>query len=1625
MATEATPRRTTRRSARLANHIEDDNTNDHESVSFSSSHGIPNDSLQPKRKNGKLNEKENTTVEKEEEEEEGEGEKEAQTAASKFEYDVLCNELFHLKEFGNLPAFDPLVDYSEKLNFQSFIKENNLELDSAGRGHSNLRKRKNIQKLVQDRYNKAKKDVKNHETSRLMHAQNKNKAVKNSASSPKPYQHEHSRQYSVKKEHGDEEKENHSNGILEANGNSKQEPAISLKKRKNTTKTTKKLQKQEDQEATGEESTHSYTSSSSDLSEYELISPPKKKLKFVLSPYTPTITNPMHVTIPKYANLNEYLNSFRSLDEDMSQDEFQQYVLAQSQIFQKIRNAVQSNVLKVQDHELKEVNIKDVSLPQQHIEPIKLVYKQQNQYPLQDHLINQGVVLSKLFQRSQRNKAAITRKIANMIEQHFKHIQGAEQRRVKEEKKKIRALARSTAHQVKRRWALAEKAYRVLKKNEENELKKIQGKKHLSEMLEKSSMLLNQQLNINEEETSEDIESESGLEEDESNTSFSGSDEELTTEEEEELEEDEKLENDLLLTVEQLKEKYKDLDAQEKQLDQHAGDTDGIDGVASVLEDADSKTALIAHGEFSESDAGLLDEDSFSESNSDSISTEYSSSDIGQNEEDKEEEEQGFDEGDGDETHSVNHGVQRTSALSSLFEDYGDKDDSEVSDFEVAEKESENISRIEDLQVDEMRAEEVVEDGFSVKSQEITENDKSPDSSIELERYKNEDMQNDHTDAEMLDSEPSAEQSKETTDPLAVVDVPVPKLLKGTLRIYQKQGLNWLASLYNNQTNGILADEMGLGKTIQTISLLCWLAMEKKIWGPHLIVVPTSVLLNWEMEFKRFAPGFKVLSYYGTPQERKRKRKGWNKLDAFHICITSYQLVVTDQHSFKRKKWQYMILDEAHNIKNFRSTRWQALLNFNTERRLLLTGTPLQNNITELWSLLYFLMPKTLLENGAVEGFADLDAFQQWFGNPVDKIMETTGSDAQDSDTQKTVDKLHQVLRPYLLRRLKADVEKQMPGKHEHIVYCKLSKRQRFLYDEFMSRAQTRETLANGNFLSIINCLMQLRKVCNHPDLFEVRPIVTSLAIEKSVADDYLFLARRILQKMAYQSYDKNIDLKFMGMLFTQEIADQNTLKSSFQYDKVSKLSVFQNFSQEIVKLRREHETENSAPYDYQNITKYYETKERNRIKNCISSLEHMNYVNMHRCNTNYQYGKNLIDLVTVNGDMNNFYVEPTTRTCLNLINNEKDNIDKFGVITPNVVVLQNNDIFMNMGVNSENDYHLKQKLYGMDNPFHHLQTKLAIEFPDKSLLQYDCGKLQKLATLLKDLKDNGHRALIFTQMTKVLDILEQFLNNHGYLYLRLDGATKIEDRQMLTEKFNSDTRVTCFILSSRSGGLGINLTGADTVIFYDSDWNPAMDKQCQDRCHRIGQTRDVHIYRFVSEHTIESNILKKAQQKTQLDNVIIQQGDFTTDYFSKLTVKDMLGNENAVEELVSESAEEEKPNTKEEGNTKLLIKDRVLPSSGANLSKLLAQAEDEDDAKAVNVALQESNLDSEDFKEASSIPAMTTANGLPLATTNGIDTTSTQQTEQQLAAYDDEYEGTNHVEEYMIRFIANGFYYD
>jgi len=831
----------------------------------------------------------------------------------------------------------------------------------------------------------------------------------------------------------------------------------------------------------------------------------------------------------------------------------------------------------------------------------------------------------------------------------------------------------------------------------------------------------------------------------------------------------------------------------------------------------------------------------------------------------------------------------------------------------------------------------------------------------------------------------------------SVIRTPVPSLLRGTLREYQHEGLDWLADLYAKGRSGILADEMGLGKTIQSISVLAHLAEVHEVWGPHLIVVPTSVMLNWEMEFKKFLPGFKILTYYGNQEERKQKRRGWMADDSFNVCITSYQLVLQDANSFKRRRWHYMILDEAHNIKNFRSERWQTMMTFNTRARLLLTGTPLQNNLTELWSLLFFLHYGQDNE-GEDDAFAGLKEWSEWFKRPVESILEH-GRQVLDEEDKEQVAKLHKVIRPFLLRRLKRDVEKQMPLKYEHVELCRLSKRQRQLYDGFMSRAQTKETLASGNYLSIINALMQLRKVCNHPDLFETRPINTSFAMPKSVAAEFEIRDLLVRRKLSLDARD-NLDLDFLKLA---PISDESM--SKIEYMGTSKRHAYNQFkSLRDIQSKRVPRGWVWHGEDRDGVLGSLENVGR---KARLQDIERTMYYEAYRHNTHPIYGGGLLDKLSLKTARSRLAKPANDKSSSgwNTISNlepmdlvhsiasrsaqMEPYVQKFACITPAAVATD-----LNLATVTEaGAVALRQQLQSSagSDPFHQARMKLSIAFPDKRLLQYDCGKLQRLDKLLRQLQAGGHRALIFTQMTKVLDILEQFLNIHGHRYLRLDGATKIEQRQILTDRFNNDTRILAFILSSRSGGLGINLTGADTVIFYDLDWNPAMDKQCTDRAHRIGQTRDVHIYRFVSEHTIESNILRKANQKQLLDDVVIQEGEFTTDYMNKLSYRDML----------DDQAEDDEAGA---------AMDRVL-GNDKNNTVVLEQAEDQEDRAAAKVAAREiQHADDGDFEDKTAAATATATPRTNDAQTPGpFGATETPLAEAHAST-------SNHIDDYLVR---------
>lgn len=250
--------------------------------------------------------------------------------------------------------------------------------------------------------------------------------------------------------------------------------------------------------------------------------------------------------------------------------------------------------------------------------------------------------------------------------------------------------------------------------------------------------------------------------------------------------------------------------------------------------------------------------------------------------------------------------------------------------------------------------------------------------------------------------------------------------------------MNWIANLYDEGINGILADEMGLGKTVQSIAFLAHIAERYGIWGPFLVISPASTLHNWQQELARFVPNFKVIPYWGSPSERKILRKFWDTRNlhtpeaSFHVVVTSYQLIVTDYKYFNRIKWQYMVLDEAQAIKSSSSTRWKMLLGFNCRNRLLLSGTPIQNSMAELWALLHFIMP-TLFDSH--------EEFNEWFSKDIESHAENkTGID------EKHLSRLHMILKPFMLRRVKKDVENELSDKIEIMMYCPLTNRQRMLY---------------------------------------------------------------------------------------------------------------------------------------------------------------------------------------------------------------------------------------------------------------------------------------------------------------------------------------------------------------------------------------------------------------------------------------------------------------------------------------------------------------------------------------------------------------------------------------------------
>lgn len=577
-----------------------------------------------------------------------------------------------------------------------------------------------------------------------------------------------------------------------------------------------------------------------------------------------------------------------------------------------------------------------------------------------------------------------------------------------------------------------------------------------------------------------------------------------------------------------------------------------------------------------------------------------------------------------------------------------------------------------------------------------------------------------------------SEETKATKEKLEKVSksatMKQPSLVTGaTMREYQLEGTEWLITLYENGLNGILADEMGLGKTLQCIGLLAFL-YEQGIKGPFLVTAPLSTVGNWVKEVKRFAPSLPVLGYVGSKDERKELRDVHFARDGFKgsIVITSYEIVLRDFEYLNRNEWKFLIVDEGHRLKNVNSKLIRELKKLRTQNRLLLTGTPLQNNLNELWSLLNFILPDI---------FHDLELFQKWFDfsslTDLKQDSDDTTKRIIDTKIQETlVENLHTILKPFLLRRLKRTALTDLVWKKEFIIYGSLTPAQDLIYKAALSKRLRNEVLK-----------------------FSLRERVEALQLKVTSEQVKKFIYNEIDGKKYSRSPQEQENfLRILG-------------KDSFELP------------------------DDLTPSDkklYKALTEAAKWVDQKRLSNLMMQLRLI-------CNSPYL-----------------FY-------------------------------------------------------YPWDD-----ESDMTLE----KLLQTS-SKLQLLEQLVPRLIQEGHKVLIFSQFTTMMAFVQDWCDLKGYGHCYLDGNVAQVDREEQIDSFNNDPSKEVFILSTRSGGLGLNLTAADSVILLDSDWNPQVDLQAMDRVHRFGQVNPVAIYRLVMSNSVEEVILAKADAKRKLEKLVIQMGKF------------------------------------------------------------------------------------------------------------------------------------------------------
>ncbi|XP_029294792.1 E1A-binding protein p400 isoform X3 [Cottoperca gobio] len=1016
---------------------------------------------------------------------------------------------------------------------------------------------------------------------------------------------------------------------------------------------------------------------------------------------------------------------------------------------------------------------------------------------------------------------------------------------------------------------------------------------------------------------------------------------------------------------------------------------------------------------------------------------------------------------------------------------------------------------------------------------------------------------------------------------------PAPFLLHGSLREYQQIGVDWLVNLHKKHLNGILADETGLGKTVQTVAYMAQLAGQEGIWGPHLIVVRTCKLLNWEVEFKRWCPGLKILLYLGNRRERRNKRMWWGEANSFHVCVTSYKLLMKDQSHFLRRRWRHLVLDEVQLIKSMTEKHWETIFALRSEQRVLLINTPLQNTLKELWTMIHFLLP------GITRSYSDF---------PV-----KAGTDQNQDYCHKLVIRLHRMIQPFILRRSKRDVEKQLPKKYEHILKCRLSTRQKSLYEDILTQPGAQEALKTGHFVSVLQVLMQLQRVCNHPELVAPRetsssyfcsplqynapslvlgalkndsseianmsifdlinnenrltryqteeavpklkitqqlieeihsgpeppprpkpcpikpmrlfqpvqygtkpegrlaaitstpgqrpptsspvtttsvsttnqtaqtrgksPVTTatttatshavgtatqraqtahpvssssntvassgnsgigqhvlgaasaalgqtlagtvvgsiapisqpalpqvprpalapSHAIQPSLLSQRLVLTSQAqarlpsgdvvkIAQLANIAGSQNrisqpetpVTLQFQGNKFTlspsqlrqlttgQPLQLQGTLGNILQIVSAPGQQiirpqgsmVMQTMPQAVpasnasatpgtphpaLSTAQQGVTTNATSAPTKLTTAAHagsQESSEDKTQQLKERLSRLFEANERRCSRRVLYGSDLLQACTLNTEPGHSALTAggwrwvgresclraqrtcvaTTSTLQSTLLSVEDRLEAANSLIKRLVCVVPPTVAPPPHLYAANPpvpYNLEQKslhrrLQEASAPhsadIHHLASRPLLRFSDLPLMQMDSGKLEALAILLQKLRSDSRRVLIFTQMVKMLDILEAFLDYRQLTYVRVDESFSPDERQENMKKFNRNRKVFCSILTNRCCSAVGTLFDADTIIFYDTDLNPSMDARTQEWCDKIGRSKDIHIYRLESGNSIEEKLLKNGT-KDLIREVAAQGTDYTLAFLTQRTIQDLFeveaGSGEKVEEFV------------------------------------------------------------------------------------------------------------------------------